>query len=436
MGAIVEQSGVPETATGRSNVRWIVLLLIALAAAITYLDRQVISVLAPVLREQFGWTNTAYSALVFAFLLGWGLGEVPVGVFVDRVGPRKAYKVIVFFWSVVIGLHAWASSLRLFVALRFLLGFGECGNYSGGMKVISQWFPAKERGRAAGYFNGAINIGAILGPPLTVWMLLHFGWRAAFLLPSILCFLWLVVWAAWYRSPQERCSPAEDGLNLTQPQHGAQLPVPDAPPMKRVVGFRDLLSCPEAWGMMISRFLIGPVWSLYVFWLPAYLKTERNMSLVMIGLVAWIPWVMSFLGNVAGGEFSSFLIRRRNGVLFSRKLALGIGAVLSSTGLWAVLTGSVTFSFVLVCVAAFGLSFWSGNYFALISDVFPMEMVGRVTGFAGIGNGIGGMIYMLATGIVIDRFSYLPIFALSTIMPPAAYVVLLCLVRRSVGGAN
>ncbi len=436
MGATIARDGIRETTARRPGVRWIVLLLIALAAAITYIDRQVLAVLAPVLRQQFGWTNTAYSTLVFAFLLGWGLGEVPVGIFVDRVGPRKAYKVIVFFWSLVIGLHAWASSVGVFVSLRFLLGFGECGNYSGGMKVISQWFPAKERGRAAGYFNGAINIGAILGPPITVWVLLHFGWRAAFLLPAILCFIWLVVWAAWYRSPQQRSSPSESGPVSIQPQSDEQPLVQAAPEIKPVSGFTDLLRCPEAWGMTISRFLIGPVWSLYVFWLPEYLKTERKMSLVMIGLVAWIPWVMSFLGNVAGGEFSSFLIRRRNGVLFSRRVALGIGAVLSSTGLWAVLTGSVTFSFVLVCVAAFGLSFWSGNYFALISDVFPMEMVGRVTGFAGVGNGIGGMIFMLATGIVIDRFSYLPIFALSTVMPLAAYVVLLSLVRRNVGGAS
>jgi ACS family hexuronate transporter-like MFS transporter len=154
------------------------------------------------------------------------------------------------------------------------------------------------------------------------------------------------------------------------------------------------------------------------------------MSMAMIGLLAWIPFVIAFLGNVAGGEFSSFLIRRRHGVLFSRRLALGIAAVLSSTGLWAALTESVAFSFVLICVAVFGLSFWAANYYALISDIFPVELVARVTGFTGIGNGVGGMLYMLATGILIDRFSYLPVFALSTIMPLAALVCLFCLVKR------
>jgi MFS transporter, ACS family, hexuronate transporter len=412
------------------GVRWIVLLLIVLAASINYIDRQVLSVLAPVLRQEFGWTNTAYSTLVFAFLLGWALGEIPIGVYMDRVGPRKGYRLIVFCWSVVIGLHSCASGLGQFVALRFLLGFGECGNVSGGMKVISQWFPAQERARAAGYFNGAINIGAVIATPLTVWLVLHVGWRAAFVLPALVGFVWLVPWAVLYQAPHEHPWVSQEELDFIRSKRNTQPASEGTPEMKTPTGLAGLLRYREPWGLMISRFLIGPVWSLYVFWLPEYLKSERKMSLAMIGLLAWIPFVIAFLGNVAGGEFSSFLIRRRHGVLFSRRLALGIAAVLSSTGLWAALTESVAFSFVLICVAVFGLSFWAANYYALISDIFPVELVARVTGFTGIGNGVGGMLYMLATGILIDRFSYLPVFALSTIMPLAALVCLFCLVKR------
>lgn len=182
-----------EETARKMGVRWLVLALIVLASSINYIDRQVLSVLAPVLRQEFGWTNTAYSTLVFAFLLGWALGEVPIGVYMDRVGPRMGYRLIVLCWSVVIGLHSCASWLAHFVALPFLPGFGERGNFSGGMKVVSQWFPAQERAREAGFFNGAINMGAILSPPLTVCLALNFGWRLAFVLPALLGFLWLIL---------------------------------------------------------------------------------------------------------------------------------------------------------------------------------------------------------------------------------------------------
>ena len=117
-----------------------------------------------------GWSNTDYSILVFAFLLGWAIGEVPIGMFMDRIGPRKGLGIIVFCWSVIMVFHSVARSIFVFTGLRFVLGFGECGNWSGGLKVISQWFPARERARAAGIFNGSINIGAIIAPPLTVWI--------------------------------------------------------------------------------------------------------------------------------------------------------------------------------------------------------------------------------------------------------------------------
>lgn len=316
MSATIVRSRLLEAFAQRVGLRWIVLSLIVLAASINYIDRQVLSVLAPLLRQEFGWTNTAYSTLVFVFLLGWALGKVPIGIYVDRVGPRIAYNLIVFTWSAVIGLHSCARSLSHFLGLRFLLGFGECGNFSGGMKVISQWFPVQERGRAAGYFNGAINIGAIIAPPLTVWLALHFGWRAAFLLPAVLGFLWVILWMALYRAPHEHPWASQKELDYIESRRDTPLASESTPERESSIGFTGLLRHRESWGLMISRFLIGPVWSLYVFWLPEYLKRERQMSMVMIGLVAWIPWVMSLLGNISGGEFSSFLIRRQHGVLF------------------------------------------------------------------------------------------------------------------------
>jgi len=343
------------------------------ATSVNYFDRQVLSVLAPVLRERFAWTNTDYSILIFAFLLGWALGEVPLGMLIDRIGARRGYLAVVTAWSAAILAHAFARTLPHFALLRLLLGFCECGNWSAGMKAIAQWFPAEERAKAAGIFNGAINLGAILAPPVTIWLTLRYGWQAPFVFAAVLGFLWLLPWARLYRATWEPV--ARDRVRSHQIPAG---------------GIRHLLRTAECRGLIAARFLIGPVWSLYVFWLPEYLKRERHMSLDLIGLLSWIPFAISVAGSVVGGAFSDRLVARRYSPIKARRIALTVAALLSSTGIGVAIAPGVVGSFVLICVAAFGLSFWAANFYALISDVYPAEQVGRVTALTGVGNGVGG----------------------------------------------
>ncbi|MBV9081385.1 MAG: MFS transporter, partial [Acidobacteriaceae bacterium] len=254
------------------RIRWTVLFLLFLAITINILDRQVLSLAAPVLRDRFGFSNTAYGIVVFWFLLGMTLGQIPAGMLLDRIGARTGFGLIIAWWSVANMLHAVARSVGQFSALRFLLGVGECGTYSGGVKVIGQLFPPTERAFAGGLFNSGSLAGAIVAPPVIMYTILHYGWPAAFLIPSSLGLLWIVPWLMTYTS-----TVSARGMR----SHASTV---ECPSLSR------LLKTSPVWGVILMRALAGPVAHFYWYWLPEYLKRERAMSLESIGMFAWIPF--------------------------------------------------------------------------------------------------------------------------------------------------
>lgn len=190
------------------------LALLTSSIAINFIDRQTFSVLAPLLRQELGFTNTQYSVMVFSFLLGMAVMQVPMGTLLDRVGPRRTFTGLVVGWSLVNATHALARQVWSFSALLFLLGNFECGNYSGGMKVISQWFPTRERALAGGIFNSGTLVGPILAPPLIVWLTRQYSWQFAFLATSTLGLIWLFFWLRFFHQPRwhPRLAPSELAL--------------------------------------------------------------------------------------------------------------------------------------------------------------------------------------------------------------------------------
>ena len=202
-------SSVPRDSWGGLQRR--IVLLLFLAITINVLDRQVLSLVAPVLREQLHLSNTQYGVIVFAFLFGMAVGQVPVGVLIDRIGARKGLALIATWWSAANLAHAFLRTVGQFSAMRFLLGFGECGNYSAGIKVIGQWFAPKDRALAGGFFNGGALAGAIIAPPLVTYLVIHHGWRAAFFLPSAAGALWVLPWIWTYREPAAKVEARRRG---------------------------------------------------------------------------------------------------------------------------------------------------------------------------------------------------------------------------------
>ena len=400
----------PTETTRPSPLRWWVVTLLFLATVINYLDRQTLSVLAPELRDRFHMSNTEYSRILFAFLLAYMIMQSGSGRLMDKLGTRKGFSLTIAWWSAAAMLHALATSARTLGLFRFLLGMGEAGNWPGGVKVVTEWFPVKQRAFAIGFFNSGSTLGAVIAPPLVAWMALHWGWQSAFLMTGSAGFLWLALWIATVRPPKHppEAAPAAADVKLR---------------------WRDLLRYRQVWALVAGRMLTDPVWWFYVFWLPEYLRRARGFTLVEIGYFAWIPFLTADIGCIAGGLASGWLIRLGWRVLPARKTVMAVCAVAMVAGIPAVLADRAWVALVLISIVTMCFQMWSANILTLPGDLFPREVVASVTGLSGTGAALGGMCFNLLVGQLVDHFSYVPVFVLAGIMPLGAAACILAGVR-------
>jgi ACS family hexuronate transporter-like MFS transporter len=360
--------------------------LVFSATVINYLDRQTLSVAAPVLIEQFHMSNVAYSRIVFAFMLAYTIMNAVSGPLIDRLGTKAGYALCMAWWSASSVLHAFATGPVSLGVYRFLLGMGEAGNWPAGIKVVAEWFPERERALASGVFNSGSSVGAILAPPVVAFILLRLGWPSAFVFIGLLGFVWLVFWWKLYRTP----GPAA---------------ITERPPSAwRLFRMRFV------WSFTLSKVFMDPAWYFYIFWFPEYLKHTRHFDMASIGAYAWIPFALAGIGNLLGGVLGSWLLRRGLPVVVARKTALTICAVLMTAAIPAVLVNSPWISIAFVSVAMAGYTGGLANMLALPADVFPGNAVASVFGLASMGAGFGGMIFALLTGWVVDHFSFTPVF--------------------------
>ena len=429
MSALPPASALPGPSGPASShpVRWWILLLLFLAMEINILDRQVLSLVAPVLRDEFQLSNTDYGRILFCFLLGMTLGQIPVGMMMDRLGPRAGFCVIFLGWSVANLLHGFAGTVVQFCILRLVLGLNECGAYSGGVKVIGQWFRPEERAFAGGLFNSGSVLGAVLAPPLIVRLMAEFGWRGAFIIPSLVGLLWLIPWLKLYWEPARHPwlrppATASDASTATAAAETA----PAEPAMP--VAILALLTLAPVWGVVLIRAFGGPVTHFYWYWLPEYLKRERGMTLEAIGMFAWLPFLCGGLGNIGGGWLSSHLIRRGWTVNRARKTVFTLGGGLCVLAVTIPLMPGAGSAIAVICLASLGINAIAANLMGLLADLFPPAILARVSGMTGVGDGVVSMLMMLLAGIVIDRYSYTPVFIAVGLLPVLSLTALFVLV--------
>ena len=390
-----------------SRRRWTVLAFLVSITVINFIDRQTLSVLAPKIREMLHLSHEAYGRIVAAFQFGMMSGEFPMGWLMDRWGVRLGLGIAVFWWSIATGLHGFARSGLDLGFLRFWMGTGECGNFSGGVKTVNEWFPRTERAFAIGIFNSGTMIGSIIAPPLVVFLAHRYGYQYAFLLPAALGICWAPLWWRFHRPDRISApgSPQNSEVSLRQSS-------------------RELLRYPQTWSVMACRFLVGPVLQFYWYWTPDYLYTVRGLSLHDIGVLSWIPFVMGDLGSISGGWAAALLLRRNFSVKRARQLTMYFGSALCLASFAVFFVPTVPEALGIIGIVLFGHTFLSANMFAAVTDMFPDGAVGRATGLHGICGGLSGLLFPLLTGFLVDRFSYSPVFALAAIMPLAGTIAL------------
>jgi MFS transporter, ACS family, aldohexuronate transporter len=400
------------------GLRWWIAGLIFLATLINFLNRLTIAVLGPVITAQLRLSNSEFAGLTTIFLVAYTLSQGLSGKLYDRIGTKRGFTVSIVVWSLASMAHAFARGFGALLVLRFVLGLGEAGNWPGAAKVIAEWFPVRQRALGMGIFNSGTSIGSVIAPPLLVWIELRFGWQAAFLVLGALGFVWLALWLRFYETPEHHpaITPSEYALIRQDRQLSGSV---------RPISWRELLRRREAWAIVLARFCADPVWWLYITWLPLYLYNVRHFSLQQIGFFAWLPFVAADAGSLLGGWLSGHLIGRGWSVDRARKSVMIGGMLCMCTGILAATAQNAMAALGLIAVVLFGFQAWINNVQTLPSDYFPDAAVGSITGLGGVGAGIGSILLIQATGLVVDRIhSYTPILMVAGLLPVVATAVL------------
>ncbi|MCC7236917.1 MAG: MFS transporter [Bryobacterales bacterium] len=380
---------------------WILCALLFFATALSFLDRQVLSVLAPQLIHEFGMSNAEYSRVVFAFVASYTLMFAFGGRLMDTLGTKLGLALSVGVWSLASAAHALATGAWTLGAARLFLGVGEGACFPAATKGAVEWMPPEKRALAVGFANGGSAFGAVLAPPLTVWWTAIFGWRGAFMATALLGILWLVLWLNAFRG-----LPRQETVAAGR------------------TGFASLLSRPEMRRLMIARFCFDPVFYFYMFWIPQYLSRERGLSLTEIGNLTWIPFFALGVTNIAAGRASDILVKRGWTPRRARLTLMFAAAALTPASWLASTAGTAVMAIGLMSILMFAHGIWIANYITLIGDTVAPGEVGTAVGLTGTSGGLAGMVSNLVVGPVVDSTGFAPVFLVSALLYPLAWLIL------------
>jgi ACS family hexuronate transporter-like MFS transporter len=397
--------------------RWLICGLLFAATAINYVDRQIIGVLKPTLQHEFAWSESDFADVIFWFQVAYAMGYIGFGKLVDRIGARIGYAACVLLWTLAHVAHACVTSIGGFIAVRFALGLGESGNFPAGLKAVAEWFPQRERAFATGIFNAGTNVGAIVTPLIVPGITLALGWRAAFVVTGSFSLVWLILWLKLYRRPEAPLGVGAGEIAIIGT---------DPPEREAKSSWRRLLRVPETWAYAAARFLIDPIWWMFLFWLPDFFARRYSLDLKNFGPPLVAVYAISDVGSIAGGWLSSKLIRVGLSVNRARKLTMLLASILVLPVTLAMHADTLWLAVAIVGAATAGHQAFSANLYTFPSDVFPRQAVGSVVGIGGTAGAIGGMLMSKYAGWVLDSIgSYTPIF----IVAGAAYFLALAAIH-------
>lgn len=401
--------------------RWTICALLFFATTINYLDRQVLSLLKESLSIEFGWTDSDYGNITAVFTFVYAISMLIAGRIIDWLGTRSGYAWSIVVWSIGAMVHALSRGTAGFMVSRGVLGFGEAGNFPAAIKTTAEWFPKKERALATGVFNSGANIGAILAPITVPFIAAAWGWQAAFIIIGALGFVWLVFWLLIYGTPANklakgRLSQAEfDYINSDQTAAELEAEAADAAAGRSgeaagaKISWFKLLTYRQTWAFAFGKFMTDGVWWFLLFWLPAFMKAQYNMSATEIAIPLAVLYSMTCVGSIGGGWFPEFFIKRGMEPYAARMRAMLVIAMLPLVVLGAQWIGGYGYWFAVITIgiAASAHQAWSANIFTTVSDMFPKKAVGSVTGIGGLAGGMGGVLINSGAGYIFEHFDAL-----------------------------
>ncbi|MBL8220314.1 MAG: MFS transporter [Bryobacterales bacterium] len=388
------------------NKRWPIAWLVTAAIAISYLDRQTLPVAIAAIQRDIPVSNTQFSQLQAAFLIAYAVMYAAGGKLMDHWGTRTGFAVIMIAWSAACAGHGLATAFLGLAVCRFLLGMGEGGGFPAATKAVAEWFPIAQRSTAMGMINAGTAVGAVIAPPAIAAIIAFWNWRWVFFITGFTGLLWTWIWWRFYFTP------------VASTQSGP------ATPWLRLLTMRPVC------GLVFAKFLSDAAWYFYLFWLPKYLYDVRGFDTKQVGAYAWIPYAAAGFGSLLGGWFSSRLLTHGASVNKARKVALGLSAA-CMPWIFFVTQSPVELALFLFSLAFCGQQSWSTLVMTLPTDLFPRSTVGAVAGLVGFGGAMGGVVFGLIVGKLLDAGAgYQPVFAMVSLMHVIAYGVILAAIPR------
>jgi len=379
-----------------SETRWLPVVLVMVAIAISYFDRQTLPVAITAIQHTISITDQQFSYLQSAFLLSYAAAYIGGGLLLDMLGTRRGFILIMLWWSIACALHGFAAGFGLLLFARFLLGLGEGGGFPAAIRVVSEWIAPQDRSTAVGIINAGTAVGSVLAPPLIGLVLLHSDWRMVFFLSGAVGMGWVLWWTASYNG--ESALTPVSALDTRVPSHQ----------LKR----SKLISIRSVQTLVFAKFMSDSAWYFLLFWLPKYLYDARHFNIKQVSYYGWIPYAASGVGSFLGGYFSSRLLRRGWSIDGARKTALGLSAALMPLVMLVPLV-PVHFALALFSIAFCCQQSWSGLVMTVPADILPLSAVGTVSGFVGFGGALGGAIFGFVAGYLLQHgFGYQTLFIL------------------------
>jgi ACS family hexuronate transporter-like MFS transporter len=404
--------------TNKSYTYWIIVVLLLLATSLSFLDRQVLSVSILEIKKSLHISDVDYGFINAGFLVSYAIMFTLGGILIDRYGSRLGLAFSVGFWSFATLLHSLSTSVFHFGLFRFLLGIGEGGCFPGAIKAVMEWVPKNKHALANGIAIGGSAIGAVVAPPLSVYLLGIVGWRGVFLVTGGFGFLWLLSWLFFTRKKRQAA------------MHTSEKTLENSDNQKEKIKLTALLKNKEVRVFVVIRFVLDPIFYFYMFWIPKYLNEVHSLSLDAIGQILWIPFLALGLANILGGWISDLVFIKTSSVNLSRKIIMGIAAALTIPIVSVGFLHSYVLILALMALAFFAHGLWITNYITSIGDVFGKQVTSTVVGLSGSAGAVSSLVLNPIIGFVITRFSYSPLWWYAGLMYPLAFLFLLKFIPR------
>jgi len=404
--------------------RWTICALLLFSTTINYMDRQVIAYLKDFFcsdksKGGFGWTNTDFAYVTSFFTAFYAGMTILAGFVIDKIGTKLGLALSLIIWSIFGIANAFVGgALPLHVAMRSLFGLGEAGNFPASIKTVAEWFPRKERALATGIFNSGSNLGAMISALFVPWCITYFGmdmgWKMAFIITGSVGFIWLIFWFMFYESPSKhkKLSQAEyDYIHSDDVKSTSETPVE-----AKKISWGKLFSYKQTWAFFFGKLMTDGIWFFYLFWLPDFLKKAFHMTTLDVRWPCFIVFGVAILGSIFGGSLPMLLINRGMEAYKARMTAMLMIAFVPLVVLSVPYFGNVEnfqsnamyFAVSIIALAAAGHQAWSANLFTTVSDMFPKNAVGSVTGIGVMAGGLGGVSIQLLTGKLTDVYKDTP----------------------------